>query len=241
MHFQPYTLLKEFPELIQGTFTRKGGFSKKPFTSLNLSFEVGDQKEAVLANRQAVKEYLKIPYLIDPLQCHSDQFFVVTNPYEIIPPCDALITQQSQIALLIKHADCQACLIYDPVKQVIANIHAGWRGLVKKIYTQVIQQLITQFQSQPQNLGVCISPSLGPQASEFIHFRQEFPPFLWPFEEQPNHFNLWRAAVAELKSLGILEQHMEIAKECTYEKKEHYFSYRRDKLTGRLGTVIGFK
>jgi len=122
-----------------------------------------------------------------------------TAPCENTEGCDGLFTQKNNQGLLIKHADCQATIFFDPIKQVIANVHCGWRGNVQNIYAKTVAQFKKRFQTRPEDLLVCISPSLGPDAAEFIHYEEEFPPSFFPFQHKPTYFDLWSLAKWQLK------------------------------------------
>lgn len=232
-----YDLLANHPELTHASFTRHGGHSLGDFASLNTSFEVGDNPEAVKANINKIKKVLDLPCLLSGKQHHSDLVHTIESPSIPIPPCDALVTNLPNIGLLIKHADCQAALFYDPIKHVIAGAHAGWKGSVQMIYTKTIQAMKSRFGTNPKDLLVTVSPSLSPEASEFIHYKTELPEAFWKFQIKPAHFDFWGISTDELKTAGVLPHHIEIARVCTRSEND-YFSYRREKTTGRLASVI---
>ncbi|EKE08239.1 MAG: hypothetical protein ACD_17C00269G0001 [uncultured bacterium] len=139
------------------------------------------------------------------------------------------------------HADCQAAIFYDPVHEAIAVIHAGWRGLVQNIYARTLEAMQREIGTQPQNLIVCIAPSLGPDHAEYKNYKQDFPQEFWDFQKEPNYFNFWDLSRFQLSSLGILDKNIEIVETCTACHLKDYFSYRREKDTGRHGTVVALK
>ncbi len=153
------------------------------------------------------------------------------------PIADGAITKTKGLALGIRHADCQAAIFYDPITEALATIHAGWRGLVQNIYKEAVQNLNSIFQVKPENLIVCIGPSLEPEHAEFIHYKQEFPEQFWRFQASPNHFNMWEIAKFQLTNLGISPQNIEIAEIGTYGNQDDFYSYRRAKDTLRNFTV----
>ena len=138
---------------------------------------------------------------------------------------------------MMKHADCQAAIFYDPVHHALANVHSGWRGNVKNIYQTTILKMASVFGTKPQDLLVGISPSLGPQHAEFKNYKVEFPEHFWSFQVCPEYFDLWAIARHQLEEAGVLPYHIEIAGICTYANKEDCYSYRRDKVTGRHATL----
>lgn len=233
-----FELFSNIPSLAHGCFLRHGGVSAGPCGSLNVSTSRGDDPAAVQANLGKIREIFSGMDLVGAHQTHGDEIAVVAKTSGSAS-CDALITQKKGVALLIKTADCQAAIVYDPVRQAIGNIHAGWRGNVQNIYGKTVRRMQEEFGSRPEDLLVGISPSLGPDASEFVNYKEEFPPEFWPFQVKPNHFDLWAIARKQFLDAGVLPHHIEIAGRCTRSNPEDFFSHRHDKATGRQATVIG--
>lgn len=239
-------LLAGFPELTHGFFTRRGGVSLGAYDSLNLSFHVGDRREAVAENRRRVREALGLRVLASASQKHGRREVVVDGnhpprPDRELAAADILFTRHPGVGLLIKQADCQAVVIYDPDRRAVANIHCGWRGQVQNVLGTAVARLKEQFGCQPADLYAAISPSLGPCCAEFRQFRQEFPPEFWPYQTRPHYFDLWRLSRDQLLAAGLKEAHLAIAGLCTRCGAAQFFSYRRERLTGRQGTVIALK
>lgn len=239
-----FDLLSSCPRLHHGVFLRSGGVSQAPFASLNTGKYVGDNCLDVKTNLERLQScfYSFIPnwsHFVYGKACHETALAVVnrTSSRELIN-YDGLITDEIGITLMMKHADCQIALFYDPIHHVAANIHAGWRGSVKNIYKKTIQQMRYLYGSHPENLLVCISPSLGPEEAEFINYQVDFPENFWSFQIRPNYFDFWTLSEHQLRQEGILPHHIETARLCTYNCSQDYFSYRRDKITGRHATCI---
>ena len=237
-----YDLLKDYDILDAKTYLRHGGASEKHFFSLNLSNQVGDKPDAVKINREVILKDLANPQLVFANQIHSDNIAIITKDnLDKKIDCDALITQEKNVALAITHADCQAALLYDPENKVIAALHAGWKGLFKNIYKKTIDMMKDNFNSKPQNILACISASLCPKHAEFRNYKAEVPKNLWSYQKEPFHFDLWQIAKDELKEAGLKEDNIELANECTYCNEKDYYSFRRDKDTGRNASVICLK
>ena len=158
-----------------------------------------------------------------------------------VPQCDAMFTTEKGIGLAMMHADCQVTIFYDPVHEAVAIAHVGWRGSVQNLYARVIQTLHREIGTQAHNLIVCVSPSLGPDHAEFKNYKQDFPQTFWRFQTRPNHFNLWAITRMQLMECGVLEKNIEISEVCTVCAAEDYFSYRREKDSGRNATVVALK
>lgn len=233
-----FEIFADFPRIKHAIFLRKGGISQGGFRSLNLSDQVGDNPKSVQANRALAAKLLGLPALAAGVQCHGKDIFEIRlENHADRKLCDALVTDQPDIGLMINHADCQAALFYDPIKHVIANVHSGWKGNVQNIYHHVIAYLTGRFGCLPQNLLVGISPSLGPHSAEFVNYRTELPEMFWDFQIKPNYFDLWEISRWQLCQSGILDHHIQIAAIDTLTNEDDYFSYRREKITGRNGLV----
>jgi YfiH family protein len=237
-----YDLLTKVPFLFAATSLRHGGTSEKPFDSLNMGDAVGDKPEAVRANREIFHNLVEVSHLIfAKQQSHSDTIVHITSPKDSFGTCDGLITQCKDLGLVVTHADCQAALFFDPEHQAIGIAHVGWRGLAKNLYANMVQTMKRTFSSKPESLLVTLSPSLCPLHAEFSDYKKLFPPSFWPYQEKTSFFQLWDIAEMQLSSAGIAKQHIENARICTYCEKRDYYSYRRDKVTGRHATVIAMK
>lgn len=233
-----FELLAQFEGVKHGCFLRHGGSSEGAFASLNVGENVGDAEVHVAANRQKVAQVLGVPGLVSVKQCHGSDMTVVTSAQESPQtPCDAIVTQHTGVGLMICHADCQAAIFYDPVQRALANVHCGWRGNVHNIYGRVVDRMGRLYGSRAENLIVCISPSLGPDSAEFIHYQQELPPAFWEFRSGAHHFDFWDISRWQLEAAGVLAAHIQIASIDTYAHPEDYFSYRYARTCGRHATV----
>ena len=231
-----FDVLRALGGVRHGSFLRHGGCSTGPFNSLNFSSSTGDALDAVAANIARVKAIMGVTTLCRLQQSHGSHI-VIADP-ACVEAGDGLVTNQPGVALLILHADCQAALFFDPKQRVIAAVHCGWRGNVANIYAQAVQVMERSYGTVPADVRVAISPSLGPQAAEFRNYHTELPSSFLPFRVGPTHFDLWAVALMQLKAAGIREEHVEIAGLCTYTAQEDCYSYRREKMGGRHGTLI---
>lgn len=228
MAWLEFELLQPYPRVVHGVFLRQC-----------LASDPSD-KVKICLTRQKIQQVLGISSLAYAHQVHGSDVKTLKE-LEEDDRCDGIITDQRGAALVIKHADCQAAIFFDPIKQVIANVHSGWKGSVANIYQKTIQSMSDRFGSYPSDLIVCISPSLGPDHSEFVHFEKELPASFLPFQHKPFYFDFWQVTKHQLKELGVLEKNIEIAAICTYCHENDFFSYRRDKALGRNITVVGIK
>ena len=196
-----------------------------------LDFSQGEEKEEV-------KNVLGISKMTFANQEHGPHVEIVKDG-EL--NADGLITLQKGIGLTIRHADCQAAIFYDRKNHLLANVHAGWRGQVANIYKRALEKLKSEYKTDPADIIVCITPSLGPRNAEFIHYEREFPEPFWDFRVRRNHFDLWALAKWQLMELGVKEESIEIAHLCTYEREGDFYSYRRDRTKERNATIAALQ
>lgn len=111
-------------------------------------------------------DYTKI---IKPAQDHTDEIKVVKNKrYNDRPEfetsdyfkTDGLITNKKDIILETTNADCILLLFYDPVKEVIANTHSGWKGTIQRISVKTVEKMKNEFGCNPEDIICCICPSI---------------------------------------------------------------------------------
>ncbi|MBU0728888.1 MAG: peptidoglycan editing factor PgeF [Proteobacteria bacterium] len=231
------------PGLFHGVFTRHGGVSCGPWSTLNVSYDVGDITEKVDSNRKKIKDFFDVSRLVSLRQVHGDQVFVFKKEISadlVFDGYDAIITNVSDVALMIQQADCQAVFLYDPRQTVIGLIHSGWRGSVLDIIGKTIRRMTEEFSVTPSDVIAGISPSLGPCCADFINHQKELPGEFQEFHVGSNKFDFWAASKDQLQSAGIRPANIHIAGLCTV-CSSNFFSYRRQAKTGRFASIIGMK
>jgi len=150
--------------------TRKGGVSSGFFSSMNLGFGRGDENEKVMENYRRTAKFLDLSpkELVLSDQIHGDQIYCVsdkdkgkgvTRKSDIIG-ADGLMTNVPGIGLVTFYADCVPLYFYDPVKEVIAISHSGWRGTVKKIGVKTVLKMKEVYGSKLEDIIVAIGPSV---------------------------------------------------------------------------------
>ena len=239
----PHLVFRSFflPKFFHGIFTCHGGVSKGPWQSLNVSFNVGDTVQNVLENRQRVKSAFGVSWLVSAAQVHGDKVFVLgEDPLQDLEAegYDAIITAVRGIALMIQQADCQAVLLYDPIKHVVGIAHVGWRGSVANIIDTTVTAMGKNFDVSPSNLHAAVSPSLGPCCAQFMNYQHELPRAFQSYLVGDDHFNFWSISKSQLVDAGIKAQNIHIAEICTVCNSD-FFSYRRENITGRFASIIG--
>lgn len=227
--------------------SRRGGGSLAPFDGMNLSHGVGDDAQAVTANRRRLSELTGGGIHLYTRQNHGASIRVVTGAIRkrgqtirtASAPADALITDVPGMRLLIQTADCQAVMVYDPQKRVVANIHCGWRGSVANIIGKTVGRMVEAFGCDPGQMTAAIGPSLGPCCAEFVNYEKEIARQLWPFRVGAHHFDFWRISRHQLVMAGLADARVLGAGICTRCNPHLFFSYRFARTTGRFAALIG--
>ena len=130
----------------------------------------GENIDFSTTSRYEKESYAKISHaleidentLVKPVQTHTSNVKCIDRilPREELNEIDGLITNQKNIALTTKNADCILFLFYDPVKKVIANVHSGWKGTFQKIAEKTVIKMRDAYQCKPENIICCIAPSI---------------------------------------------------------------------------------
>lgn len=237
--------LAQYEGLVHGVFCRTGGISKPPYDTLNVGDNIDDRKENVRKNLEIIKGIVKADSLHYLKQVHGKHMHTVDhdlNPgHETIEletiEADAIATSKKNRAIMIKQADCQAVILFDRVKKVIANIHCGWRGNRENILGASVEWVKEFFGCRPDDILAAIGPSLGPCCAEFISYPEIFPKSFRKFMKRENYFDLWELSRSQLIEAGLQDQNIESANLCTKCNIDLFFSYRGEGDTGRFATV----
>lgn len=228
------------PEWIHaGTTTRLGGVSKEPYAALNLANHVADSAKDVSSNRQRLSSLLELPS--EPYWLNQTHTNVVTeaNPFFQLPNCDGSYSFESGMVVAILTADCLPLLLCDSNRRLVAAIHVGWRGFCKGI----IENALKTFPS-PSNtmawLGPCISKTQyeidPPVRDACLTMHNEFAEFFIP-----NRDKHWLMDLKGMVRKSLCQHGIEAVYDsecCTYSDSEHWYSYRRDGVTGRMASLI---
>ncbi|QDJ12420.1 multi-copper polyphenol oxidoreductase [Mergibacter septicus] len=223
------------------------GVSPPPFDRFNLASHVGDQTTAVSTNRQHLVEHYQLPHL--PLflnQIHSTNVIELPNSQHHID-ADASYTNHPNQVCLVMTADCLPILFTNQAGTEIAAAHAGWRGLCNGILEQTVKKFIAPTSQIIAWLGPAISAKAFEVGEEVMHqFIQQDQQAIAAFQPQPTppHHptkfcaDLYLLAKQRLNHLGI--EQIYGGEYCTYHQPELFYSYRREKQTGRMASLIWF-
>ena len=233
--------------------TRHGGVSTGPQSSLSLALTKGDTMENVEKNLHILADALGFDTgkLVMTLQIHSDIVRVVTDRDSIglchnnYPKCDGLVTNTPGTALMIFTADCTPLLFHDPVTGAVGAAHAGWRGTAKAIGARVVEAMVKNFGSRPEDIRAAIGPNVG-----FCHFETDADvpeAMIEAFGDEVNAYieKKGEKYYLDLKAINALVlrragvKHIEISDACTMCQSDRFWSHRVTKgVRGSQGAII---
>lgn len=220
---------------------RDSGASTGPYAKGNLSLEVGDDPLAVHDNRRALRQALGFSVWQELRQVHGHDVLMDLDEDALGGPIvtgDGLATAKPGHGLVIKTADCQALLLTETSGRFIAALHCGWRGNACHFPATGVGEFCARYALSPAQVMAVRGPSLGPGKSEFIHFEKEWDAAFRPFfKARTRTVDLWSLTRSQLVQAGLLPENIFSLDLCT-ASSAHFFSYRREKTTGRQVGVI---
>ena len=217
--------------------TRRGGYSSEPYQSFNVASHVGDDIDDVMLNRQLLQKSSSHPSILWLQQVHST-ILVPFNDDSQQMDADGSFTTQSQQTCAVMTADCLPVLLTDKKGTWVAAVHAGWRGLVDGILLNAVRQ----YQGD-SSLIAWIGPAISQQYFEvgkdvysafcdLSDYNQDY--------FKPKSEDKWLCDLPAIAEKQLSECQVDVFQSnlCTYADEEHYFSYRRDGITGRIVSLI---
>lgn len=221
--------------------TRRDGFSKTPYDQFNLAAHVGDDPEAVKANRQKLVTQLNLPN--EPLwleQCHGTTV-VKAEEASGTPTADASYTTEPGQVCAVLTADCLPILIGDKKGRAAAAIHAGWRGLLNGVIENTLKAVDLPGEDLIAWFGPAISQSVYEVDSDL---RDQF---ITEDKQADRCFlakgnDKWMANIYDLAKIRLKRYNISQINGgtfCTYQQSSLFYSYRRDNgETGRIASLI---
>lgn len=252
-----YPLLTETGIVKHCFTTRMGGVSKGIFSSMNLSFTRGDEKEDVMENYKRLAEALGVSLenFVFTDQTHTTNVLQVTEKdagkgilrerdYQDV---DGLITNVRGLVLSTFFADCVPLYFVDPVHEAIGMSHSGWRGTVRRMGKATIEAMEQAFGTKPSDLICAIGPSICQDCYEVSEdvaeeFKSAFPGYereiLLEKGNGKYQLNLWKANEIVLEDAGVEKEHIAVTNLCTCCNPKLLFSHRASH--GKRGNLGGF-
>jgi len=236
--------------------TRHGGVSPAPFDSLNIAIKEGETEENVRENLRILGNAIgfSLSDLVLTRQTHSDIVRVVGREdcngcfHRDYPECDALVTNDPGVTLMIFTADCTPMLFHDPVTGAVGAAHAGWRGTAAQIGAKVVNAMAENFGCDPANIRAAIGPNIGlchfetdadvPEAI-LASYGEDAKQYIRPQGEK-FYLDLKAINALSLQKAGV--NHIEISNDCTMCQPDRFWSHRYTRgIRGSQGAVIQCK
>ncbi len=243
--------------------TRHGGISKGNYGELNINPYCGDEPEAIAENRRRLCSLLHITdnHLLMPHQVHGTQNLLVTQNVlqganSVLEGFDSISTNIRNVCVGVSTADCIPILLYDKKQNVVAAVHAGWRGTVQRIVALTIQGMRKNYSTLPENLVAAIGPGISLKNFEVgqeVYDKFEGAGFDMSLiarkfscgittNTEKWHIDLPLCNQMQLEHSGVLPENIMQSGICTYENNEDFFSARRLGLeSGRIYSGIIMK
>lgn len=233
---------------VEFAFTdRLGGLSKANFASLNLGSSIvpkqpaghDDDPAVVERNRAQLAKGFEVSRLVTMTQVHGADVVYVDADTTGSPVADAMITDQLDLALLVRAADCTAVVLADPQARIIGVVHVGREGLVKGVAPAAVRAMrergATRIQAWigPRACGSCyeVPEEMADAVASVVPESRSTTSWGTPA------LDIGRGVIAQLKAVNVnVSDFGEGA--CTIED-EQFFSYRRQgKVAGRMGGIV---
>ncbi len=267
IEYLKFRALEKYNDKVEHLITlRHGGKSEFPVDTLNFRTIGNDKKENVIYNLEKTLKNMSIDknnvYIAS--QHHTDDVLVLDSSnkekYQFENYngefYDAYVTDQKNIATLVRTADCNPIIVYDTKNNVYANIHSGWKGTIKRVYIRAIEKLQENYGSNLEELIVCIGPSIrkccfSSEEEEFLEkFKEVFDEKMDYVQYEENgkrfHIDLIKIITTDLINLGIKKENINVANICTCCNHEDFFSFRYATMEkyddyGLMATLVNLK
>lgn len=244
--FLTYPMFEKTGVVKSAFSTRLGGVSKGYYESMNLSFDRGDDRDAVLENFRRIAEAIgtDCQNMVLSRQTHTANVRVVTEEDKgkgilrerDYTDVDGLVTNVPGICLVTSYADCVPLYFVDPVKKVIGLSHSGWRGTVGKIGEETVRVMKERFGCDPSDILAAVGPSICQECYEVSadvieQFKKAFDEKEWEslFYKKTNgkyQLDLWKANEVVFLESGISREHIAVTNVCTHCNSKILYSHR---------------
>lgn len=218
--------------------TRAGGASRGAYASLNLGLRTGDDPRAVAANRERLRASLPL----EPKWLRQVHGSVVVEADALTeaPEADASFAHRPETVCAVLVADCIPVLFADRAGTAVAIAHAGWRGLASGVIEHTVQRMA----AAPGELLAYLGPGIGSRAFEvgpdvrdaFLALDARAEAAFVQHAPEKWLADLFLLARQRLARAGV--RHIHGGGFCTYSDPRRFFSYRRDRATGRMAALI---
>lgn len=228
--------------------TRLGGVSAGPFASMNLRDGLGDDPRAVSANQALLAQGVgATPVWLN--QVHGTRVLRLRQADARVGGCgqeaDASITTEPGVVCAVQVADCLPVLFVAPNGRGVGAAHAGWRGLAQGILEATVRALCEAAHCEPVQLQAWLGPCIGPRqfevGADVLEAFGAAPRAADSARFVPGHPGKWLANLPQLATDRLQAVGVSLISGgtwCTVESPSRFFSYRRDRVTGRMAALV---
>jgi len=242
--------LKEEYGIVFCFTNRIGGYSKEKFGSLNVGYHTGDNNMNVKRNREIILKKLGLggaTKIYSAEQIHGDRILDIGRELNlendnINEKADCLITDLKDVPVMVMGADCNLILMADTKSKVVAAVHAGWRGTLQGIVSNVVSYMKERFKSGKGDIVAAFGPSIRKccyKVDKILieKFTEKFDSGdFFEIRENDYFLDLVKVNRMQLKEAGINDDNIYDCRECTF-CNHSFYSYRRSGITGRQGAI----
>lgn len=254
-----YHIFDSFPNLMHGFSTRQGGVSKGHLASMNFSSSRGDDTLRVLENYRRFGAALGFDpqRLVCSNQVHSTNIYVATEAdasrgitnKEPLSDIDGIVTNVKNLPIMTFYADCVPLYFYDPVKQVVALAHSGWRGTVNNIGKKMLDTMKELYKSDIADIYCAIGPSICKacyevgedvaSAFQAAYSKEQYDAMITNKKDGKYQLDLHLACYNNFVNAGVKACHIALPDYCSCCNNTVFFSHRASQgMRGNMAAVI---
>jgi YfiH family protein len=199
-------------------------------------------------DREVLAQSLGFSDLVHMTQVHENRIRLVSEPSVNATVCDGIVTGRKGLGLSVQTADCVPLLMWDSKRNVVAAVHAGWRGTLAGIASRAVRYLRKETASTADSIQVVMGPAIGCCCYEvgnevwsaFSEQSAGASELFSPGSRGRKHFDLIEANRRQLRAEGVQPDQIYSADLCTICNNDILYSYRREgKGAGRQFGMIG--
>ncbi len=180
------------------------------------------------------------PEVVSVKQVHGTDALVLDRPVRVgekfVDGWDAILTNQPNLLVTVRTADCVPVLLADPTQRIVGAVHAGWRGAVNGIVQKTLQRMVDHFGCAMESIQMAIGPSAGPccyevDAPVIEPLRLNFPDWasvVTLHGDGQGKMDLKALVRHQAHAWGIPDEQVHTLNLCTICRPEQFFSYRRE-------------
>jgi len=179
--------------------------------------------------------------LVTPILEHGSTIRRVGKFDKVVEGCDGIVTDEKGVILSITVADCLPIFLFDPQREAIGLIHAGWRGLSKGIIDNAVKLFLKEFSSRPEKMIAIIGPGLCRdhfEVGQEVALKFELYPKNITINQERIFVDIKGIAKVQLEENGLISENIRVDPDCTFCLNNEYFSYRRDGPGKEIETML---